>query len=188
MQLIGIHGKAQSGKSTVARWLHQERNAFAASFADPIKETLIGMFNLSWEHFENPVLKEQLLPGIERSPRYLAQTLGTEWGRNLVDNDLWVDLTEARLRRFTVWGRFGQVIVIPDVRFENEARWVRAHGTLLHLVRAGADGNVGIRGHASEAGIAPAAGDVRLENNGTLDDLYTALNSLFPRHGVEADE
>lgn len=188
MQLIGIHGKAQSGKSSVARWLGNERNAFAASFADPIKEALIGMFDLSWDHFELPALKEQALAGIERSPRYLAQTLGTEWGRKLVHDDLWVKLTEQRLRLWHVWGKLGQVIVIPDVRFENEAKWVREHGTLLHLVRNGADGNVGIAGHASEAGIAPAAGDLKLENNGTLDDLYAALAALFPQPSEGSDE
>lgn len=184
MQIVGIHGKARAGKTSVARWLGDKRNAFQASFADPIKETLIGMFclsyGLSWEHFENPTLKEQALPGLGRSPRFLAQTLGTEWGRALVNDDLWVMLLEQRLRGQLVWGKYGQMIVIADVRFENEARWVREHGTLLHLTRIGADGNVGVAGHQSESGIAPADGDIRLANDGTLEDLYTALAALFP--------
>jgi len=191
MQIVGISGKARSGKTSVARWLGKERNAFQASCADPLKEILIGAFvgfGLSWEHFENDTLKEQALPVIGRSPRQLAQTLGTEWGRNCVNPDLWVLLLEARLKSFQVWGQLGRLIVVPDVRFENEASWVREHGTLIHLTRPGADGNVGIAGHSSELGISRKAGDLGLANDGTIDDLYTGLAALFPRAVEGADE
>ena len=33
-----------------------------------------------------------------KTPRYLMQTLGTEWGRMMVDGDLWVELCCVRIR------------------------------------------------------------------------------------------
>ena len=187
MQLIGIHGKARSGKTSVATWLGKNRDAFAAAFADPIKQTIVNLFGLTWDYFHDAGLKEAPIHGIGRSPRYLAQSLGTEWGRDLVHPDIWVFAMQQYLAAGKVWGKLGQMIVIHDLRFENEAKWIREHGTVLHITRPGADGNVGIEGHASEAGIVPVAGDLLIRNDGSLEDLYGALEALFKQPPEEHD-
>lgn len=47
-----------------------------------------------------------------RTPRYAMQTLGTEWGRDLIGADFWVGTAMKRAR--------GHKTVITDVRFPNE--------------------------------------------------------------------
>lgn len=180
MRLIGIHGHARAGKDTVGRWLDTNRRAHRDSFAWPIRHTISVMFNLPSGVWDDPVAKEATLEGVGKSPRYLAQTLGTEWGRDLVHSDLWVKLCEMRLRICNAW-QTDRMVVITDVRFPNEAAWIREHGTLLHVYRDGANGDVGIMGHASEQGIPLEAGDIMVSNNGTLDELYGKLGGIFPR-------
>ena len=179
MRLVGITGKAGSGKDTIANWLAAHRGAVVTHFALPIKQAICGMLSIDMRYFNDRELKERPIPGIGRSPRYLAQTLGTEWGRELVDSDVWVTAMERRLER--ALADAGDLIVaIPDVRFANEAAMIRARGTLVHVVRRGADGNVGVSGHASEGGVDIADGDVLIENHGSIDELYGKLGALFP--------
>ena len=154
MQLIGISGKARSGKDTVAKWFGKERGAFLSAFAFPIKQAVIGMFapltGIGWEHFETTELKEAGLPHIGVSPRALAQALGTEFGRECVHPDVWVMMTEAYLKSCQVWGKPNQVVVMSDLRFENEAE------DLLHYLKAsglepGLEGRLAERTAAQQA-------------------------------------
>lgn len=179
MQLIGITGKARSGKDTIGRWFRDERWAYVTSFAWPIKAALEAAFSLKadvWESYD----KERNLDWLGRSPRYLAQTLGTEWGRNLVHEDVWVLALERRLRETRLWYQ-DCTVVITDCRFGNEAKWVRQHGRLLHVSRTGADGAVGVQGHASESGVPFEDNDIRIVNDGTVADLCWRLNEIFPQ-------
>ena len=59
--------------------------------------------------------------------RYLAQTLGTEWGRELIHPDLWIMCLKYRLQKTY------SPIIIDDVRFENEAKFIREHGQLFYI-------------------------------------------------------
>jgi hypothetical protein len=176
--LVGVHGYAGAGKDTVGEWFVRERGAWRAWFAWPIKAALCEMFALPADVWTRE-RKEVPLPGLGRSPRELAQTLGTEWGRALVHPDVWVIACERGLRAAGVLGT-DRPIVIPDTRFPNEAKWIRAQGGfVLHVIRPGHLGVVGISGHASEAGLPVEAGDVVVRNDGTIADLYAKLGALF---------
>jgi hypothetical protein len=180
VQIIGITGKARSGKDTIGKWFAQHRNGFVTHFAAPIKECICAAFSLPYDIWSDE-LKELPVPGLGKTPRYLAQTLGTEWGRNLVDGNVWLWAIEQRLRSSKIWYLDRCTIVIPDARFENEAKWIRDNGgLLLHVTRDGAGANNGVANHASEAGIAPKAGDLLIENNSSVVDLYERLDGMFP--------
>jgi len=182
MELIGIAGLAGSGKTSAAQWFGLERGAFLAAFADPIKQAVVNMFGLEYDIFVDRVAKETPLPDIGRSPRYLAQTLGTEWGRNLVHPDVWLLAMESRLKGFGVWGRRGATVVIHDMRFENEAKWIRKNnGVVLHVERLDRQQPVGLENHSSEFGLSHKPGDIVVKNNGTLEALGFALETAFPR-------
>lgn len=182
MQLIGIAGRAGSGKDTIAKWLGVMHCAFLDTFAFPIKQTLIGMFPglLTWDHFNNRDLKEVVIPEIGRSPRELAQLLGTEFGRR-VNSDLWIIMLDRR--RHEYWpGGFRGYYVIHDMRFENEAVWVRKNGGIvIHVTRQGV---AGVAEHASEAGIIIETGDLLIANDGTVEQLHEKLAGLFPARAV----
>lgn len=70
-------------------------------------------------------------------------------------------------------------IVVPDVRFINEAELVRGRGgRIVHIYRELPADTMAVTGHASEAGIEFVEGDAIIQNNGSLADLRSALKEI----------
>ncbi|MGZ4996685.1 MAG: deoxynucleotide monophosphate kinase family protein [Methylobacter sp.] len=70
-----------------------------------------------------------------------------------------------------------KIVVIKDIRFENEADFVRKHnGKIWHIVRDNAEK---INEHSSELGISINAHDFVLDNNGSLEDLALAVENQW---------
>lgn len=162
MRLIGIAGQARSGKDTLASYMLDNLDGIwlRSSFADPIKDMLRAI-GVDCSDDAKAVIDEYF--GV--TPRHMMQTLGTEWGRNLIDNDIWVKAF-ARLNA-------GMCVIVPDVRFENEAELVRQHGVLIHLTgRGGIAGN-----HVSENPIGFKEGDIVIDNSRDLAWLYAQVDS-----------
>jgi len=179
--IVGITGHARAGKDSIGLWA-EKRGAMRASFAGPIKQAICVMFGLTNEAFENATLKETKLDGIGKSPRELAQLLGTEFGRDIVGPDCWVKSLEMRLASVDRIMPEGAPVFITDVRFDNEADWIRKqNGLILHVRRNGADGKVGVAGHASEAGVGFRFGDILIDNNESIEALHLKLEHIFPR-------
>lgn len=150
MRVIGLHGLPQSGKDTIADYLVAEHNFARIAFAGPIKDGLIAMFGLTREDFSHEK-KEVVHPRIGVSPRRLMQTVGTEWGRAFVGEDIWIRVAAARVKHMM---RYAAGIVVTDVRYENEAAWVREElkGEVWHVVRSE---RAGVRAdHSSNAAVA----------------------------------
>lgn len=174
MRIIGLTGPAGSGKDSVAKVLVSVHGYYALSFAGPLKDALIAMLEIPRATLEDRVAKETPIDWIGQSPRALMQTLGTEWGRNLVHPDIWLRNAARRLDRLR---RFAGGAVITDVRFENEAAWVRRQGgEVWHVLRRVPANVTPLRGgtqvHASEAGIAlDAAVDSVIVNDAGLEQL-----------------
>lgn len=168
--LIGIAGRARSGKDTVANFIVAAIGGYRYSFADPIRAMLaplgVDMNDPYWQ-----ARKEDIIPALGVSPRRMMQTLGTEWGRNLINPDLWLVMAHQRLLRN------GPGMVISDVRFENEAAWIRKHGgRIIHVIRPEAKA---VEAHASEDGIEMQDTDARLFNSGTLEELQLSVRELL---------
>jgi hypothetical protein len=173
--LIGITGKARSGKDTVAEILSRNFQVKRYAFAGPLKIGLATMLGLDGRHVSGD-LKEIPIPEFGgKSPRQMLQTLGTEWGRQLVSDSLWVDLGMSEWEKCL--GR-GRSLVITDVRFENEAEAIRkAGGVVAHVQRGLAPG---VAPHSSEAGVEinPFA-DWIIPNNDSLGWLESHVISMF---------
>lgn len=74
-------------------------------------------------------------------------------------------------------------IIIKDIRFENEAAFLRAHhGAIWHITRPDLQK---VNAHSSELGIEVAEGDIRLLNNGTLDELRESVESAWKEHSLQ---
>ena len=167
--LIGLCGAPGCGKDTLAEQfiLHDVYERYR--MADPIKR-MLREFHIRDDVWEDPVQKERDIPWLGRSPRYLAQTLGTEWGRNCVRDDIWVLLAKGRWHHLNAGGK-GRM-VIPDIRFENEARWLREEGgLLLQIVRPDNQKVMDNPGHASEWGFPESLIDDQVFNTGTKEEL-----------------
>lgn len=168
--IIGIAGRARSGKDTVAEFILASIGGYRYSFADPIRAMLVplgvDMTDPYWQ-----ARKEEVIPALGVSPRRMMQTLGTEWGRQLIHSDLWLLMAQQRLINH------GPGMIIPDVRFENEAAWVRRHGgMIIHILRPNSKE---VEAHASENGVEIMPSDAQLFNTGTLEDLQLVVRELL---------
>ena len=70
-------------------------------------------------------------------------------------------------------------MIIKDVRFENEANFLRNHGgTIWHIKR---DKALKVISHASEMGIKVKSEDIVIHNNGSLEDLEFAVQNEWTK-------
>ncbi len=170
-RIIALAGAAGSGKDTAAERLNARFGFERASFAGPLKAGLRAMFGWDWAQMEDREWKERVLPNIGKSPRQLMQTLGTEWGRQLVNRDLWLLLAAERIGAAQSCGLPG--IVFTDCRFENEASMVLSlGGYVLHLARPGA---AAVAAHVSEAQLPSSVVTAQIVNDGSIADLCEHL-------------
>lgn len=133
-QLIALYSPAAgSGKSEVSSVLEREFGFQVVKFAGPLKDMVRGLLR-GMGQFDSPTiermiegdLKEQVVPGFATvTPRHLMQTLGTDWGREAVDQNLWVKVAISRAEMLL---RAGMSVVIDDLRFPNELEAIRAIG------------------------------------------------------------
>lgn len=171
MRLIGITGRAGAGKNTVAAMVP---GAVTIQLADPLYAMVAAMTGFPESILRDRAWKERALPGIGKSPRQLLQTLGTEWGRDIIDRDIWLTLCQRRVEQLAEAG--WETVVVADIRFDNEAAWVRRSGGEVWEVVRHHDGiGQGVRYHSSEAGVSPDLVDRRIVNDGSLDELRAAV-------------
>ena len=178
MKIIGITGQARSGKDTVADIIESSTVSAKFAFADPIKDMLF--FGLGVDINDSKDNSE--FCGV--SHRKLMQSLGTEWGRNMVSNDIWIEVVKQKLESYRFHSEGNGLAIITDVRFANEAEWVREHGTLIHIIGRG-----GIPGdHSSEDGVPVVSGDITIQNYGTIEELkgntLLAVTSCLSKYRV----
>jgi hypothetical protein len=170
--LIGLYSPCpQCGKTTLAGLLDGFR---LYSFADPLRAMIASLLRFLgyddmriWQCF-NGDLKEVPIPEFGgRTPRYLLQTIGTEWGRELITPEIWTNIMDARLR-----DRKGPV-VIDDMRFPNEYDMLKAQGALL--VRIDRPGYVKTGNHASDGALDGHGFDLYITNDGEPEWMLQQL-------------
>lgn len=125
-QLIGVVGPKNSGKTTVAALLSRRlsKDTRRMKMAAPIK-SMVHQFLLHLGYSKPEV--EEMIDGSEKSkvipicggvtPRTLMQTLGTEWGRDQIGDDVWVSVQFSMAKRLL---RNDINVIFDDIRFENE--------------------------------------------------------------------
>lgn len=169
-RLIGIMGLARVGKDTATAHLCDTYGMESYAFADPIKSMLTGVFGDLFRDGD----REAPIDWLGKSPRQLMQTLGTEWGREIVHPDLWVLVADQMWKKYQEIG-WGAGVVLSDVRFRNEAEWILAQGGLL--ISLSRDGVAAVATHVSEQNIPFDLANVSLENNGTVEELAAAVTA-----------
>ena len=92
------------------------------------------------------------------------QTLGTEWGRDQVHPELWIRHAQRRLDNYR---RVSVNVVVTDVRFPNEADWLRANGgELWHVLRKTAPNVVNLHASNIPLAVLPGADSVITNDEG----------------------
>ena len=192
MQLIGITGAKGSGKSSVANILTNSRGFVRLRYADALKRMLRTM-GLTYEHIDGDLKNEpcDLLGG--KTPRWAMQSLGTEWGRKLITNDLWVNIVRQEIID-TCKQKPEVKIVIDDVRYPNEvASIAELGGSLWRVRRPDVEPRVTPLGlwfarrgwhpriHSSEAYWRDFVANAVIPNDGNLHELKAQVLRVLPR-------
>jgi hypothetical protein len=167
-RVIAFAGAAGSGKDTAADFLVRHYGYTRYAFAGPLKAALNAMFGWTMDMWNDREWKERVLSDVGKSPRQMAQTLGTEWGRELVNRDLWLMLAARSINEARINGLAG--IVFTDCRFANEAEFVLANdGIVLQLVRPGVGA---VSSHVSEQTLPAHLVTATVVNDGSMCNLW----------------
>lgn len=182
--LIAFAGAAGSGKTTCSEYLVQHHGFERVKFAGPLKAMIrsyldfVGTDPATIERMVEGDLKETdmgVLSG--RSSRFAQQTLGTEWGRDIMDTNFWVN---AWAERVEMLRGSGVAVVTDDCRFDNEAEMIRQMGgTIIGLEGRG----IQVGDHPSERPITP---DFTLQNTGTPQDAFQLVRAFMDKPVLRA--
>jgi hypothetical protein len=172
--IVGITGLKRSGKSLAASFL-TERGFVRVGFSDPIKRMLtelgLGADEITGHLKELP---SPLLFG--KTPRWAQQTLGTEWGRQLIHPLIWVGTWDRKACDVL---DHGGNIVADDIREECEANAVRRlGGVVIRIARARGR----VDSHPTEQ--QQFAADITISNNSSVEALYQAINAHLFGEGI----
>lgn len=173
----------QSGKTTVADYF-EARGAQPVKFAGALKAMVATLLRECGEDEET--VRESVFGSLKETPikelggkssRQLQQTLGTEWGRNMVHPDLWINTTELKIR---MYHKVGLHVVIDDLRFPNEYDMLREkfNTVFITVVRPG---NTYSGGHGSEGLLDNHVFDHVLYNTGGPEDFQAVLQRQVDR-------
>jgi hypothetical protein len=207
--IVGLLGFINSGKGTVASHLVNNNNFRQDSFATSLKDACAVMFDWprhllegdtkesrEWREIVDPWWSEQLgIPNF--SPRLALQVIGTDALRNNFHEDIWFLTLQNRIRKNP-----NQHVVISDVRFPNEIKFIQEQGGVLVKINRGPapvwyeTAILANRGnslakeamtktyssaHFSEWAWVGSKVDFELNNDGTLEFLEAQVGEVLTR-------
>jgi hypothetical protein len=209
-KIIGICGFIGSGKDTAADYLVNFHGFKRESFASTLKDACAAVFGWDrdllegrtnearvWREQKDQWWSERL--GMEITPRWILQCWGTEVCRRAFHDDIWIASLENKLRVSK------DNIVISDCRFPNEITALRNQGAKIIWIQRGIIphwydiASLANRGdhkarswlekekiHASEYSWAGTTFDYEINNNGTIEQLYSQLKSVVDNTFVKS--
>lgn len=188
--IIGISGKARSGKDQVCQYLLDlfGHEAKRVAFGDQLKEEAKEM---GWspenknesavsviERFKKDNLGKPY-PGcvfcIDKISEDISflQWWGTEFRRKIYSNNYWVDALKNKIEDMEK-----KIIIIPDVRFPNEWLFCRSNGVVIRVDRGYLDDERS-KTHLSEISLDDFFFDFLINNDSDLKELLKKTKSIF---------
>jgi hypothetical protein len=201
--IIGVCGLIGAGKDTIADYLVNIHEFRRESFANTLKDAVSAVFgwdrellegrtrqSREWREQVDPWWAERLgMPDL--TPRWVLQYWGTDVVRRGFHDNTWIASLENKLRKSQ------DDIVISDCRFPNEIAAIKQAGGRVIRVRRGDEPTwyavaqaanshpqpnasteilkeLGI--HASETAWIGTRFDAVIDNNASLDHLYSQVN------------
>lgn len=197
MIIVGITGKKRSGKDTAAAALVEQRGFVRVGFADALKKMALAVDPVVYVgnnggHARLHHIVECV--GWERAKdeypevRRLLNKLGTNGVRDIIGADSWINAWQRQVNELPTVQRYemrsrGRTlvtarpnVVVPDVRFLNEASSVLEYPSLvIRVVRPGLDTNDTARSETEMDEIDP---DVAVINDGTAEQLQAKVLAI----------
>ena len=207
--IIGISGLIGSGKGTIATQLTEQCGFRKDSFASSLKDACAALFcwprdMLEGETKASRLWREEIdvwwtkklnIPNF--SPRLALQLIGTDALRNNFNEDIWFLTLENR-----IFKNPDQHVVISDVRFPNEIKFVQEQGGVMIRVIRGPEpiwyetallankGNSIARkvmentyssAHFSEWAWIGADFDYTIQNDTSIEDLQRQMTDILEK-------
>ena len=207
--VVGFVGFISSGKDTAADYLVNYHQFRRDSFANALKDAVSAVFGwdrvlLEGRTAESREWREKVdtwwadrLSMPDLTPRWVLQHWGTEVCRQGFHDDIWIASLEHRILKTR------DNIVITDVRFPNEITAIRNAGGIVVRIKRGPDPewyqdainvNAGptnmswaiskwkieeLKIHASETAWVGLPTDATINNDSTIDHLFSQLEQLI---------
>lgn len=178
IHLVGLAGRAGSGKNYLAKHGLMPLGYFPIALADHFKVDAVVR--------DGAPIDEVFFTAKSMETRDMLQRRGTEEGRWVYGEDIWIRTLEAWIAAYVAkgWNRF----VVTDVRFPNEAEWIKMMGgTMIQVMgRGGLEG--ALAQHPSETALDGYVGfDLVIDNS--PQNAPTAASTLqrLAQHGFKKD-
>jgi len=192
--IIGISGKAGSGKDTAAKMLeilyanpdisyedfaNRKYRKFAdiqrVHFADTLKETVQALFGIGEWETNTQEGKKSTVSWIGKTVRELLQGVG-QGLRDAIDPNLWV---KALFANTDGWSNY----IIADVRYPNELAAIKERGGILIRIDRK---DAGAGNHDSETALDDyKEWDFHIGNNGSLEELFEAMRIFAKEYPID---
>lgn len=176
--IIGLIGYKGSGKSFVAKRLVDRHGFTCLPMAKLLKDMLralgLNENQISGSEKETPC---DLLGG--KTPRWAMQSLGTEWGRRMIHDEIWV--------RAWQHNRPPGDVVCDDIRFPNELTRLTPMGAhFIRIKRPGHDPTYRQhfyqvwlpKAHASESYVSSLPTNYTIINNSTMEAVERGIDHI----------
>lgn len=184
MKIVGFTGFKGAGKDTAADalvacgwgWIKM-------SFADALRTALwtlnpvighpdhgTGLKTVRWQDAmpsDGNAVQYEAAKRMYPEVRRLQQVFGTDVVRKTFGDDVWIDRLWEKIRDLPTSSR----VVIPDVRFNNEAARIAFYGEVFRVHRPGLVPD----GHVSEVPVDDVYLAGEFSNEGTVEDLQSAV-------------
>lgn len=195
--ILGLAGRAGAGKDTGADVLCEAHQFYRFAFADPVRKEITDAFCIDPALFLRPYKEHKTAAlavdrctdrnfvtvvaklgqsiAVPRSPREIMRWWATEY-RRAQNPHYWTrkagDTLHDALRR-----GFRRV-VITDVRFKNEADFIRYHGGRVWMISR-ASSESAPANHQSESELTSIAPDVVIENNRSMTAFAAEIMKTY---------
>lgn len=205
--VIGANGKAQTGKDTTGQYLVEQHGFTRISFADAVRQAALGanpiiivtpddLIRLEAKGVDTEELLVDFIGYDESELNYFIrlkqivealgwelakeidevrttlQRQGTEAGRDVHGQDCWLRIARRKAEGL-------EKVVFTDVRFPNEAEFVRQLPfERAFTLRVSRDSAAKVAEHSSEQILPTELIDYEIDNNGKFEDLWRRLDEL----------
>tara|TARA_R110002074_G_scaffold289485_5_gene461321 strand:+ start:343 stop:870 length:528 start_codon:yes stop_codon:yes gene_type:complete len=169
MKIIAFYGPQGAGKSESAKAVASLPRWHRVSFAGPLYDMMSALLGTDARSLPK---NEPLDALCGKTLRYALQHLGTEWGRGMVGDTVWLEALSRRIEEHRAAGSAG--VVIDDLRFANEYRLLFKMGAkIVRVERERTMVTTMNGGHASEKDWIQFTPDTVIVNGAGVDELWT---------------
>ncbi len=176
-RLIAFNGAKTVGKTTIAKAVAAlSDDVVILSFATPLRAMLEAM---GIDRHNLDVGKEEPVKGLNQSARQMLCSLGTEWGRQMVSQEIWLWAMQRQIDQIVKksLNPGDLIIIIDDCRFANEAEWVASQdGVVVKLYRDGIDYS---QDHSSEVPLPDELIDYVFDAGGVQNCLKNIVQNIL---------